>query len=247
MVHVAICVWGICRSTDHTIASVQKHIFQPLQEAGISYTLFLHTYALYRPYENPRAGESKQQLKNSLWKLFKPSKSIVEDQDEVEPHLHLDAYRTYGNPWKEEDGQGFQTLDNHIRALWSLYQVTKLWMSEEESYDAVLYIRPDVEFLTSLRPGWFQQIPFQTVFVPNFHLIDGVNDRFAFGRPEVMRHYGTRFLGAKQYSYMKHLHSESFLAWICMSKHIQVKTVSIKFRRIRADGTICEGDKTIGL
>ena len=139
MTHIAICVWGICRSTDHTIESVRQHIFQPLEAAGITYTVYLHTYALYRPYENPRAKETRQQLKNSLWKLFKPDTSIIEDQDEVDSRLNLQDYRTHGTPWKEEDGTGFQTLDNHIRALWSLYQVTKLWIPHQQTYDAILY------------------------------------------------------------------------------------------------------------
>jgi hypothetical protein len=247
MTHIAICVWGICRSTDHTIESVRQHIFQPLETAGIDYTVYLHTYALYRPYENPRAKETRQQLKNSLWKLFKPDESMIEDQDEADTRLNLADYRTHGNPWKEEDGLGFQTLDNHIRALWSLYQVTKLWLPHQQTYDAILYIRPDVKFYTSIRPYWFQMLSSQTVCVPNFHCIDGVNDRFAFGCPAVMKRYGSRFLEAIHYSKRNPLHSESFLSWICAMNHIHVAYVPIRFKRIRADGTVCEADQSIGL
>ena len=247
MTHIAICVWGICRSTDLTFESIRTHIFQPLQAAGITYTLFLHTYALYRPYENPRAGEEKLQLKNTLWKLFKPDHSIVEDQDAVDATLTFEDYRKKGNAWKQEDGQGFQTLDNHIRALWSLQQVTRLWVPTKDKYDAVLYIRPDVKFYSSLHPSWIQSLTPNTVLVPNFHLIEGVNDRFAIGHPSAMKHYGMRFYQAKEYSTILALHSERFLSWSLAINRINVAYVPIKFRRIRANGVVCEADKEIGL
>ena len=247
MPHIAICVWGICRSTDLTIESVNQHIFQPLQAAGITYELFLHTYALYRPYENPRAGEPKQQLKNTLWKLFNPDNSIVEDQDMIDATLGFEDYRSHGNPWKEEDGNGFQTLDNHIRALWSLQQVTRLWFPKKDTYDAILYIRPDVKFYSSLHPSWVQSLTPNTILVPNFHLIEGVNDRFAIGHPSVMKHYGMRFYQANEYSNTSPLHSERFLSRILAIHRIHVAHVPIKFRRIRANGQVCEADKEIGL
>jgi hypothetical protein len=247
MTHIAICVWGICRSTDLTIESIRTHIFQPLQAAGISYELFLHTYTLYRPYENQRACEEKLQLKNTLWKLLKPDHSLIEDQDAVDITLAFEDYRKHGNAWKEDDGKGFQTLDNHIRALWSLQQVTRMWIPTKDKYDAILYIRPDVKFYSSLHPSWFQSLTSANILVPNFHLIDGVNDRFAIGHPTVMKHYGMRFYQAKEYSNMMALHSERFLSWILHMNRIQVQYVPIKFRRIRANGAVCDADKEIGL
>lgn len=246
MPHIAICVWGICRSTDLTIESMRTHIFQPLQAAGITYKLFLHTYALYRPYENSRASEGRLQLKNTLWKLLKPDNSIVEDQDMIDTTLDFEQYRKHGDPWKNDGSQGFQTLDNHIRALWSLQQVTRLWLLDNTTYDAIVYIRPDVKFYSSLHPSWIQSLTPKTILVPNFHLIDGVNDRFAIGHPSVMKQYGMRFYQAKEYANMTALHSERFLAWILNMNRIQVMHVPIKFRRIRANGAVCEADKEIG-
>ena len=245
MTHIAICVWGICRSTNLTIESVNRHIFQPLIDAGITYDVFLHTYTYNRPYENIRAGEHNLQLNNNLWRLFNPTQSILEDQDSVDTHLNLQSYRTHGNPWANEDGNGFQTLDNHIHALWSLQQVTQLWIPTQHIYDAILYIRPDVRFFTSLQPAWIQDLSKSTISIPKFHLIDGVNDRFALGHPSVMKLYGMRFYQAKEYSSVAPLHSERFLSWILNKHAIHITYIPIKFRRIRADGTICEGDKNI--
>ena len=245
MPHIAICVWGICRSTDITIESIRSHIFQPLQLAGITYDVFLHTYTLYRSYENLRAGEPKLQLKNTLWKLLKPDHSIVEDQDTVDVSLAFEDYRQNGNPWKEDDSQGFQTLDNHIRALWSLQQVTTLWLPKQANYNAIMYIRPDVKFYSSLHPSWIQSLTPNSILVPNFHLIDGVNDRFAIGHPSVMKQYGMRFHQAKEYSTITALHSERFLSWILNIHRIQITYIPVKFRRIRANGMVYDADKDI--
>jgi hypothetical protein len=96
-----------------------------------------------------------------------------------------------------------------------------------------------------LQPAWIQDLSNSTISIPKFHLIDGVNDRFALGHPSVMKHYGMRFYQAKEYSMNTSLHSERFLAWSLNMNRIQVLYIPIKFRRIRANGTICEGDKDI--
>jgi hypothetical protein len=237
---VALCFWGLCRSTDLTIQSIQTCIFKPLQDAGIEYDSFLHTYTLYRPYSNPRAKEEKLQLKNTAWKLLQPSQEIVEDQDEVDRKLDLKKYRTQGNPWPEDPS--YTTLDNHIRALWSLKQVTSLWMSKQKEYSCIVYLRPDVKFIKSIKPEWIHNLPPYTIRIPNFHLVDGCNDRFAIGSPLHMRVYGNRFDNALQYSYCNLLHSERFLAYEVKRNALQLELISFPFIRIRANGQPCHSD-----
>ena len=159
--------------------------------------------------------------------------------------LELQNYRTYGNPWAEEDNGSFSTLDNHIRALWSLKQVTSLWRGTGIVYDAVMYLRPDVQFLTYLSPSWLQNLTQTTIRIPNFHLIDGCNDRFAIGQPPVMELYGKRFEQAYEYSLRASLHSEKFLSYILNKNHVQIEYLPIRFRRLRANGEICPGDKDL--
>jgi len=237
---VALCFWGLCRSTDLTIQSIQTCIFQPLQDAGIQYDIYLHTYALYRPYSNPRAKEEKLQLKNTAWKLLQPTHKIVEDQDEVDKRLDLKKYRTLGNPWPEDPS--YTTLDNHIRALWSLKQVTSLWVSNEKEYSCIVYLRPDVKFVTPLCIDWLQHINTTKLCMPNFHLVDGCNDRFAIGSPYCMKLYGNRYDDAYEYSLVRLLHSESFLAYQVYKYSLYIEHIPIKFIRIRANGLACPTD-----
>lgn len=237
---VALCFWGICRSTDMTIQSIQSCILKPLQDANIEYDVYLHTYTLYRPYSNPRAKEENLQLKNTAWKLLQPTQYILEDQDDVDKRLDLKKYRTKGNPWPEDPS--YTTHDNHIRALWSLKQVTSLWLPKEKEYSCILYLRPDVKFKKPIKLEWILNIARYTIRMPNFHLVDGCNDRFAIGSPLDMRIYGNRFHNALQYSYCNQLHSERFLAHELKQNAIQVELISFPFARIRANGQICQSD-----
>jgi hypothetical protein len=238
---IALCFWGICRSTDHTIESIEQYIFQPLRQAGIEYDTYVHTYRLFRPYSNPRAGEISLQLKNTLYKLLKPTQEIVENQDTVDYQLHLEQYRTLGNPWFD-DGNTFITFDNHIRALWSLSQVTKLWKDSKQTYDFIVYLRPDVLYVSSLTKQLFEGLNRTTIRIPDFHLHKGCNDRFAIGHPNVMYIYGNRFQGALEYSKKHPLHSESYLAYTLQNMGIQIQNIRFRFRRVRADGTVARSD-----
>jgi hypothetical protein len=242
---VALCFWGICRSTDHTISSIERHIFQPLKDAGIEYDTYIHTYRLFRPYSNPRAGERALQLKNTLYKLLRPTNVSVENQDSVDHQLHLEQYRIMGNPWSNDDGDTFITLDNHIRSLWSLSQVTRLWKESGQTYDLVIYLRPDVWFLHSLTSQILSGIEKYTVRMPDFHLVHGCNDRFVIGRPEAMEIYGNRFQGALAYSKKSPLHSETYLAYTLQNAGIQIQNIRFRFQRVRADGSVADSDKTL--
>jgi hypothetical protein len=239
---VAVCFWGLCRSTDLVIDSIKQYIFQPLLDVGIEVDTFLHTYTLYRPYSNSRAGEERIQLKNTVWKLLEPTKYIIENQDKVDTHLQFEQYRTYGNPWAADDAGGFQTLDNHIRALWSLKQVTTLWIQSGISYDAVLYVRPDCRYLRPLQPSWLYSLKKYTIMLPDFHLHENCNDRFAIGVPDVMRHYGMRFDGALEYSKRLPLHSERYLSFILSRNAITIEHIPFRFWRMRANGETCPAD-----
>jgi hypothetical protein len=243
---VALCFWGICRSTSWTIDSIKSCIFQPLEAAGIQFDVYIHTYLVYRPYTNPRAEEFSLQLRNTDWKLLgaREGNHMTENQDRVDLDLQLAKYRSQGNPWPE-DGGGFITLDNHIRALWSLKQVTNLWKTSEIQYDAIMYLRPDVQYLRPLAVDWVRGIPQHTVCMPNFHLHTGCNDRFAIGSPSVMEIYGNRFQGALAYSQYTKLHSEQYLAYTLQNANIRIEYIPFRFKRVRANGEICEADKLL--
>lgn len=243
---VALCFWGLCRSTHYTVTSIQRNIFQALRSQGIAYDVFVHSYRLFRPYTNTRTGEINVQLRNTNWKLLEPLHATIENQDIIDTQLQLAKYRTQGDPWREDENYSpFQTLDNHIRALWSLHQVTFLWEMCEEPYDFVIYLRPDVEYIQPIQLEWFELATHNTIVIPAFHNFFGSNDRFALCRPNVARVYGHRFQEAYSYSKTKQLHSEAFLTDCMIRANISFVRVPFVFRRIRANGQLCDADKEL--
>jgi hypothetical protein len=239
---VAVCFWGLCRSTEYTIQSIEKFIYDILKSVGIEYDVYVHSFVLYRPYSNRRAGEEVVHLKNTTWKLLNPTSSIIEDQDIVDKSLNMRLYRSQGNPWESDTGNDFTTLDNHIRALYSLKRVTELWSASGKEYDAVMYCRPDVRYINPIDPAWLSLVPNGCILMPDFHLTEGCNDRFAIGKPDVMKVYGNRFNDALAFSKKHQLHSEKFLSFILSASYISVQYIPIRFRRIRATGEVFPSD-----
>lgn len=245
---VALCFWGIARSTDWTIESIETNIWKPLDDNNIEYDTFLHTFTLETPYTNSRANEWNLELKNDIWKMVLPKKYIVENQTSVDKRLNLKSYRSRGDPWEKENRPGYikySTLDNLIRMLYSLNKVTSLWKESAESYDAVIYLRPDVRFTTPLQLEWLQSCKENEIMIPNFHLANDWNDRFAIGTPKTMLFYGERFTLAHTYSLENPLHSEIFLSDIMKNKKIRPIHIHMIFRRIRADGHTCPADEVL--
>lgn len=242
---VAVCFWGLCRSTHLTITSLERHVFSVLQAAEIQFDVYIHTYSITRPYTNPRSGEYEIQLRNSSWKYLQPKMALVENQDEVDNQIEFTKYRSRGNPWADEASQKeapWHTLDNHLRALWSLKQVTGLWSNSNESYDWIVYLRPDVRFVTPFDIRWFDRIGSKGVGCPDFQQIAGCNDRFAVCQPSIAEVYGNRFDKALDYSRQKPLHAETFLADTIATAGAIFIPLAIRFVRIRADGQTCPAD-----
>lgn len=242
---IALCFWGLCRSTDRILKSYEDNVLQPLLEAGHQVDVYLHTYKLYRSYTNSRSSEIKVQLKNTNYKLLQPFRYMIEDQDAIDMELELNKYRTQGDPWEKDGGEKWATLDNHIRALWSLRTVTSIWQQSSFRYDRVMYLRPDVSFKTRFNVEWLEAVHKGTVFIPDFHIYFGSNDRFALGHPSDMAIYGNRFNWALEYSRQKPLHSEAFLTDTLTSRGITMECIPFRFQRVRANGVVCEADRDV--
>jgi len=246
--NLAICFWGLNRSIEYTIESLEANIFTPLRQAGINYSIFAHMMTLTRPYTNPRADEHNVFLKQTTWKHLPTEHSIVENQDTVDKTLQLKQYTSQPDPYSQDISDGYTpytSVFNSIRALYSMDYVTRLWETSGQQFDAVVYVRPDVRLLSRLQPEWFEHLMPNTVYCPNFHLIDNCNDRFAFGIPKVMSIYGHRISGALNYSKHFPFHSERFLAHTMKQSSISIQHVPIAFLRVRAGGKVHKEDMNI--
>ena len=241
---IAICFWGLLRSLRFTLPSIRQCIFKPLDDAKLPYEILLHTYT----------------NNSAEYKLLNPDIYKVDDQDQIHSRIKPEQYMSKGNPWESENKEDLvATFNNHILSLWSLKQVTLLWLKSPRKYSHILYCRPDVTYINPIDVNWLLSKS-DSIYIPNFQrfgckLLEGrsksykcayrnfkVNDRFAIGKPEQMKVYGLRFDSALEYSKKHMLHSEIFLGDTLLKHKISVKFIRFGFLRTRINGMFAKSD-----
>jgi hypothetical protein len=239
---IAICFFGICRSTPYTIESIKNNIYNQLDNMNINYDVYSHTYNINKDYNNTWSQELNIKINNDNCKLLNSKYVLIEDEDEIKEKINIESYRTHGNPWASLIGiytgkpcTDFITLDNAILSLYSTYQVTNMWKQSGIEYDAIIYLRPDVLYINPLTKDYFNLIDDNLIIIPNF-AEHPINDRFAIGNPHVMQIYGERYTSAYKYSLENQLHTESFLNDYLIKNNIKILKINFKFCRMSING-----------
>ncbi len=238
--NIAVCFYGLCRSTNYTIESISKYIFTPLKELNFKYDIYLHTYNVNTPYTNIRNNEYNITLDNNLYKLLNSTICKIDNQEDIKKTIDFAKYRSKGDPWSNE----YKSLDNLILGLYSLNQVTQLWKNSNKTYNYIIYLRPDVKFLTPLILSFFSNLNNTNIALPNYDQ-HPINDRFAIGTPNIMLSYGERYLHAYDYSLTNKLHAETYLKYILDKNKINIIKINFNFHRIRANGFNYDENKIV--
>jgi len=230
---VALCFWGLTRSLKHTINSIQEHILQPLQQAQIEYTIFLHTFTMSTKYHNPRAGEVNMYLDFDEYKLLKPDYIQIDDQDEIKAKIQITKYHSLPDPWESN----YICLDNFVCAMYSKKQLGIMVKNSGEQFDYIVYLRPDVRFLNNIDIRYFHNTHQNIICTPNFHLFPQLNDRFAILKPCNLKTYSELFNEMYEYSRIFPLHSERFQYNIITRRfRWKIIYIPIHFNRVRING-----------
>jgi len=235
---VALCFYGITRNLQaHTLSSLQNCLMAALADKDPHYRRFGH-FNLISSVSNPRAGENNIPVDPNEYKLLQCDAVSTTDQASLDAQLDFASIQKFGDVWEDN----FSSLNNLLRQLHSLEQVTHLLLAANERFDLVVYSRADLRFerkleIPRLRP--------RTLYTSWFGKGGGLNDRFALGDLETMVKYGQRGQLARQYCEEtgKPLHAERFLFWIT-KKHAlrRADLTSIDFSRVRANGTVPDWD-----
>lgn len=235
---IALIFWGLARSLNMTIKSIQNNILNILKNNNIQFHIFFHTYFINSIYNNPRSNENNIKINNNLYKLLDPNFFIYDIQDTID----IDFQSLFPNkdPWNNN----FTTFKNYILALYSLKRISDLFLHHHDTqqYDLVIFLRPDVLFTKPIDINWFKLINNNTILTPKFHTWNGINDRFAIMKPNNLLHYGYRF----DYLKLKLPYtSEILLKHIINKNYIKNIHIDFIFKRIRANGKIQNIDKKL--
>jgi len=247
----AICIWGLLRSVSFTIDNIKSEIYNPLTKAGHGFHVHMHTFTLQNKDHKQNASLVTPDYMNEILQ-FQPKYISIESQDQFDHSINFTQYEKHGDPWRGKHNN-FESLKNLIRSLYSLKKVTRSVYDTHVNYQAVIFIRPDVLFMSPIPVPLLEKMVRSKerrsmIHLPDFHRLCRqyqFNDRFAMMVPELASFYGERYDGAEAYSQKKKLHSESFLYYYLHSYNISVIEIPFRFKRVRSHGDIAHRDKTL--
>ena len=182
---IAICYFGMTRSTRFVYQSHYEHLFNIFKEHNIEYDIFMHTWKNKNDENIISDPSSREHLCNiqidyEEYKLLNPSFYKIESQDDFlntinfENYFNEELYKIHGDSeyeWKP------QLIMNHLCALESQKRVYAMATETSISYDYIMFIRPDVEIFNDFEVNWLNSS--FDIMIPDTDHNEGLNDRFA--------------------------------------------------------------------
>lgn len=227
-VKVAVCYWGLTRSTRFVYPSHFDRIFRVLETNGIGYDVFMHTWSI-----EGKQWSWDQQLETPVdyeeYQFLKPKYYKIEPQSEFLDRLDFSQYYYQGETeWLP------QLIRNHLCALESQKRVTDMVTESGNHYDFIIYVRPDVWFRSPLDVGLMRSLKEGEIVVPSFDSYGGYNDRFAILPFATAPIYGKRIDEIAQFRRdVGYIVSEKYVKYICDKYGLKVHFSNIDFVFVR--------------
>ena len=228
---LALCYWGLTRSTRFVHISHEQHIFGALRAANVSYRTFMHTWALEKGETDALQGVvTRMHLDTEEWKLLQPHAFRSERQSHFVHHsINESALRAWARSIPE-GGNPFRlptALRNHLCSLEGLRRVHHLAVSSGFAFTHAVFLRPDAWISTDLPLHALP--PPGKVVLPSTGNTGGWNDQFAVLHAHTAPVYARRIALAPAYwsrgkllTYTAHARPERLLvarACIALTTH----------------------------
>lgn len=235
-IKIAICFFGLCRSLNYTLDSIKNNILLELKNNNIEYDIILHTYNL--KYLNLKRSNESYKLDTNEWKLLKPDKFKIDNQDEFDKKYDYNYIKSFGDAWNTN----YENTINLIRQLNSLKKVWSLCHDKNNKYDCYLFLRPDIKYLNKINTDYVNNIVKNNnlIYTPEWLKSGGLNDRFALCDYNSAKIYSNRIDNIPNYLSLtkKPLHAEKFLKFVINKNNILNKDLNLKGHRIRSKGNV---------
>ncbi len=212
---VAICMSGRCVGLDKNHRNIRRHLLERLPP----YDLFMFV----PDDENAGLADS---LSPTVLEV-RPDQPIAEGQLRHGRNCLIKV--------------GVQRYLQQLQGLKACDQLRRQYARENGvRYAAVIRCRPDVRFETPLPDP--RNLDLNYLHVPDFHMYEGVNDRFAIGNPQDMTVYMSKLDSFEAYvREWEALHpqappvtAEMFTAGHLRAHGIAVRRLAVRFNRVRA-------------
>ena len=240
MTKIAICYWGMTRSTKYVYNSHFHNLFNVLKDNSIDYKVFMHTWRVENDQNIIWEKVSNIPVDYDEYRLLKPDFYKIEEQNLFKDQLNFsdyfdkNLYDKYGgdthNEWRP------QLIMNHLCALESQKRVYQMVNDVDENFDYIIFIRPDVKILNTFDTNILKS-DFD-IIIPSYHHHEGLNDRFAILHFNNARNYACRIDEIKDFR-KNHgrIVSEKYVKFIINKYYNKLKFIDFKMQILRPDGS----------
>jgi len=232
---VAIGFFGLTRSLRYTIYSITTNIYNVFKANNIEYDVFIHTYSLssYSNIRNKEMITDKEEIArlNNEYKLLKADYIDIHEQDEVKKKINMKLYRTHRDPFNSS----YNSVDNFILAQYSKSKLVKLIEGTGNTYDYILFVRPDCLYKTPISINYLSHVNDNTICIPKYDLYGKYqfNDRFSITNMKTYKLYGETFRHLLYISRLEVLHSETIIGKLMKSHKLNIVKIPFKFTIVR--------------
>ena len=227
---LAICISGSLRSIEYCLNNFIENIILPNQKE-MKIVIFY-----YIP--NDINATKIDVLKTTLEDICESFYLIKDDISLPVPNVIWKGRPTNQNI----DKVSTAGINGYLQQLYGIQQSYLMMENFEKknntTFDYVLRVRHDVIFNNPVLLNKFIK---DAIIVPDFHYWTGINDRFAFGKKNLMKHYMLMYTNLYKLSNntLTINNAEHFAKInLCVNNVSYKHEKSIKFNRIRMDGII---------
>ena len=239
MTKIAICYWGMTRSTKYIYKTHYFNFFEQLKVNNIYYKTFMHTWRVENDKNIIWENVSDVPVDYEEYNLLKPDYYQIEEQKLFTDKLNFvdyfdkELYDKYGGDTDHEWRP--QLIMNHLCALESQKRVYQMAKETNEQFDYIIFIRPDVEILNRFDTSIFNA-KFD-IIIPNYDHHEGLNDRFAIIPFKYASNYACRIDEIKDFRKNNgRIVSEKYVKFIINKYYNNVLFVNFYMKIVRPNG-----------
>jgi hypothetical protein len=239
MPNIAICYWGMTRSTKFIYKTHLENLHNQLKINNINYKIFMHTWKTKDNKNIIWENESNILVDYEEYKLLEPDYYQIDDQTtfldtiNFDNYFYEDIYDTIGH---SPNGEWLpQLIRNHLCALESQKRVFNMVKKSNIEFDYIIYIRPDVLLLNNFDTNCLKNVFDITLL--NYEHYEGYNDRFAIIPFKLEDKYSNRIDEIIEFRKTKgRIVSEKYVKYIVDKYYTNKQFINFKMRIIRPDG-----------
>jgi hypothetical protein len=240
MTKIAICYWGMTRSTKYIYKSHKEKLFDILKNNNIDFNIYIHTWETENNENIIWEKKCNIPVDYEEYKLLHPQFYKIDNQNEFIQSINFNdyfdksLYDKYGGDTYHEWRP--QLIMNHLCALESQKRVYNMVINSNIDYDFIIFVRPDMLIINNFDINFLQNN--FDIIIPNYDHYEGLNDRFAILPFKKSEKYSTRIDEIIEFrKNCGRIVSEKYVKYIVNKYYPNIRFINLIMKIVRPDGS----------